>query len=95
MTARLRTSAARLRDAERRAAMGDLARQVNHDIKNGLVPIRNVLRHLDEVARHEPEPLAAMFAERRGTLESSVSYLETLARNYARLSPAATPGPAT
>jgi signal transduction histidine kinase len=91
MTARLRTGAARLRDAERRVAMGDLARQVNHDIKNGLVPIRNVLRHLEEVARDRPETLSAVFEERRPTLESSVGYLDTLARNYARLSPAAAP----
>ena len=89
MTARLRAGAARLRDAERRIAMGDLARQVNHDIKNGLVPIRNVLRHLEEVARDRPETLGTVFEERRGTLESSVTYLDTLARNYARLSPAA------
>jgi signal transduction histidine kinase len=91
MTARLRAGAARLRDAERRIAMGDLARQVNHDIKNGLAPIRNVLRHLEEVARDRPETLGAVFEERRGTLESSVTYLDTLARNYARLSPAAAP----
>jgi signal transduction histidine kinase len=91
MTERLRTGAARLRDAERRVAMGDLARQVNHDIKNGLVPIRNVLRHLEEVARDRPETLGTVFEERRGTLESSVTYLDTLARNYARLSPAAAP----
>jgi signal transduction histidine kinase len=71
--------------------MGDLARQVNHDIKNGLVPIRNVLRHLEEVARDRPETLGTVFEERRGTLESSVTYLDTLARNYARLSPAAAP----
>ncbi len=91
MTARLRAGAARLRDAERRVAMGDLARQVNHDIKNGLVPIRNVLRHLEEVARDRPETLGSVFEERRGTLDSSVTYLDTLARNYARLSPAAAP----
>jgi signal transduction histidine kinase len=91
MTARLRTGAARLRDAERRVAMGDLARQVNHDIKNGLVPIRNVLRHLEEVARDRPDTLRTVFEERRETLESSVAYLDTLARNYARLSPAAAP----
>ncbi|MBA3316628.1 MAG: HAMP domain-containing protein [Gemmatimonadales bacterium] len=91
MTARLRTGAARLREAERRVAMGDLARQVNHDIKNGLVPIRNVLLHLEQVARDRPETLAEVFDQRRGTLESSVAYLDTLARNYARLSPAAAP----
>lgn len=88
MTARLRIGASRLREAERRVAMGDLARQVNHDVKNGLVPIRNVLRHFDEVARDQPASLAELYRERRGTLESSVAYLETLARNYARISPA-------
>jgi signal transduction histidine kinase len=88
MTERLRNSTARLREAERRAAVGDLARQVNHDIKNGLAPIRNVLRHLSQVARQDPAHLPAVFEERKGTLDSSVEYLETLARNYARLSPA-------
>jgi len=87
MTRRLRTSAATLRDAERRATTGDLARQVNHDIKNGLAPIRHVLRHLAQVQRDEPEKLGAVFAERRGTLDESVTYLDTLARNYARLTP--------
>jgi signal transduction histidine kinase len=91
MTVRLRRAVAGLREAERRIAMGDLARQVNHDIKNGLVPIRNVLRHLDQVAREDPAALAGVFEERKATLESSVAYLETLARNYARLSPAASP----
>jgi signal transduction histidine kinase len=91
MTVRLRRAVAGLREAERRIAMGDLARQVNHDIKNGLVPIRNVLRHLEQVARDQPDTLAAAFEERKATLESSVAYLETLARNYARLSPTASP----
>ena len=88
MTDRLRLSAKRLREAERRVATGDLARQVNHDVKNGLVPIRNVLRHLTQVARDDPASLVRVFDERRGTLESSLEYLDTLASNYARLSPA-------
>jgi signal transduction histidine kinase len=87
MTDRLRSSSAKLRDVERRAAVGDLARQVNHDIRNGLAPIRNVLRHLTQVGRQEPHLLSSVFEDRRSTLESSVEYLETLARNYARLSP--------
>jgi len=91
MTARLRAGATRLREAERRVAMGDLARQVNHDIKNGLIPIRNVFRHLTQVARERPEQLGPVFAERQGTLESSVVYLEGLAGNYARLYPEPAP----
>ncbi|MDQ2670784.1 MAG: HAMP domain-containing histidine kinase [Gemmatimonadota bacterium] len=87
MTIRLRRSTASLREAERRAATGDLARQVNHDIKNGLAPIRHVLRHLTQVAEREPAALAQVYGERRGTLESSVEYLEGLAREYAKLSP--------
>ena len=87
MSTRLRASAARLRQAERRATVGDMARQVNHDIKNGLIPIRNVLRHLVQVQEEQPQDLATVFSERRSTLESSVAYLDTLARNYARLTP--------
>jgi signal transduction histidine kinase len=94
MTGRLRASAGRIRDAERRAAVGDMSRQVTHDIKNGLAPIRHVLRHLTEVAEREPDRLAGIFAERRGTLESSVGYLETLARNYGKLSPEPARAPA-
>jgi two-component system nitrogen regulation sensor histidine kinase NtrY len=90
MTDRLRLGAVRLREAERRIVTGDLARQVNHDIKNGLVPIRNVVRHLGQVAAERPETLAAVFQERKGTLEGSLSYLDTLARNYARLAPGLT-----
>ncbi|OLC02070.1 MAG: hypothetical protein AUH45_09750 [Gemmatimonadetes bacterium 13_1_40CM_69_22] len=87
MTERLRAGAARLREAERRIAVGDLARQVNHDIKNGLIPIRNVFRHLLEAARGGPDRLAAALQDRQGTVESGISYLENLATNYARLYP--------
>ena len=87
MGRRLRANAAQLIDAERRATRGDMARQVNHDVKNGLIPIRNVVQHLAQVQEREPERLAAVFAERRSTLDSSIAYLDTLARNYARLTP--------
>ena len=87
MGRRLRTNAAQLLAAERRATVGDMARQVNHDIKNGLIPIRNVVQHLAQVQEREPERLPAVFGERRATIEASIAYLDTLARNYARLTP--------
>jgi signal transduction histidine kinase len=87
LAARLRTSTSRVREAERRATVGDLARQINHDIKNGLIPLRNVMRHLAQVERSDPAALPAVFAERRPTVESSIAYLETLATSYQRLSP--------
>lgn len=91
MTRRLRAGAQQLRDAERRATVGDMARQVNHDIKNGLIPIRNVLRHLSQVQEQTPDELPAIYAARRPTLESSVGYLDSLARQYARLTPRSDP----
>ena len=87
LAARLRTSTVRVREAERRATVGELARQINHDIKNGLIPLRNVMRHLAQVERDEPATLPAVFAERRPTVDSSITYLETLATSYQRLSP--------
>jgi signal transduction histidine kinase len=89
MVERLRASVAELKQAERRATVGDMARQVNHDIRNGLLPIRNVVRHLSEVAREQPAELAGVFAERHGTLAGGIGYLEDLASTYARLSPRA------
>jgi signal transduction histidine kinase len=91
LTSRLRTSTARVRDAERRATIGDLARQINHDIKNGLIPLRNVMRHLEQVERDAPAELASVFSERRHTMDSSIAYLETLATSYQRLSPSPSP----
>ncbi len=87
MTQRLRASVRTLRESERRATLGDLARQVNHDIKNGLVPIRNVFRHLSEVAGTKPDDLPAIYREREATVTSSIDYLEKLAATYAALSP--------
>jgi signal transduction histidine kinase len=87
LAARLRVSTVHVREAERRATIGELARQVNHDIKNGLIPLRNVMRHFAQVERNEPHALPAVFAERRQTVESSMAYLETLATSYQRLAP--------
>lgn len=86
MTGRLRASATVIKDAERRATLGELARQVNHDIKNGLTPIRNVFRHLSQLAEDDAVQLPDVFRDRQNTLDSSIAYLENLASDYARLS---------
>ncbi|MFT5233639.1 MAG: signal transduction histidine kinase [Candidatus Krumholzibacteriia bacterium] len=87
MTARLRTGVAKLRSAEQKATMGEMARQVNHDIRNGITPLRNVMRHLSEVNESEPDQLTVVFGERRETLENGLAYLEDLATHYAKLVP--------
>jgi two-component system sensor histidine kinase BaeS len=90
-TRRIQSSAARLRLVERRAVIGDIARQVNHDLRNGLVPIRNVLRHLAHVRDSAPEQLPIVYGERQRTLDSSITYLDELASRWARLTPRAQP----
>ncbi len=82
MTDRLRAGAARLRDAERRAAVGDLARQVNHDVRNALAPLRNTVRHLGEAADRGAEEALRALREREGSLAAALDYLETLAGRY-------------
>lgn len=82
MLGRIREGIVRVRDAEKRATVGELARQVNHDVRNGLVPIRNVLEHLGEAHRGGPADLAEAFAARSRTLAESVDYLGGLADRY-------------
>ena len=82
MLKRIREGIARVRDAEKRATVGELARQVNHDVRNGLVPIRNVLNHLGEAQRGGPGVLAEAFAVRSRTLIESLDYLGDLADQY-------------
>ena len=82
MMNRIREGVAKVRDAEKRATVGELARQVNHDVRNGLVPIRNVMNHLGEARRSGPGVLAEAFDARAGTLVESVGYLGDLADQY-------------
>jgi HAMP domain-containing protein len=85
MTGRLRAGAARLREAERRVAMGDLARQVNHDIKNGLVPIRTSCATSTR-SRDAGDPRRGV-RRAADTLSRASPISMMLARNYARLTP--------
>ena len=93
MAGRLRRGTARLRAAERRAALGDLARQVNHDVRNALAPLRNVLDHLEEAVEATGGEAARVLEERGPTLEAGLSYLEELAGRYRDLSKRPEPEP--
>jgi len=93
MRVRLSTSVDRVREAERRAVLGELARQVNHDVRNGFLPIRNVVWHLGRIAQDEPDKLPQIFKEREGTLTSGLQYLEDLAGSWKRLAGSIAPVP--
>lgn len=82
MMQRIREGVTRVKEAEKRATLGELARQVNHDVRNGLVPIRNVMDHLSDAHRGGPEELAGAFKARSATVEASLEYLGDLADQY-------------
>lgn len=86
MVQRLRKSRLELAIAEKKAAFAEVARKVNHDIKNGFIPIRNVMQHWSEVADSHPDDLVNIFKERRETVNESIRYLQGLAQNYASTS---------
>jgi signal transduction histidine kinase len=88
MLKRLRLSRMRLAAAERKAALAEIARELNHDIKNGFFPIRSVMQHWQEVADNESEKLVEVFNQRKSTVIESLDYLENLARSYLRFQPA-------
>ncbi len=87
MVRRLRQSRIELAVAEQKAAFADIARQVNHDIKNGFIPIRHVMQHWMEVAETDPGKLIQVFNDRKATVLESLDYLENLVHNYAQLRP--------
>ena len=82
MLRRIRDGVAKVRDAEKRATLGEFARQVNHDVRNGLAPIRNVVVHLTQARGDGPGELAEAFDARAPTLTGSLDYLGGLADQY-------------
>lgn len=86
MILRLRNSSQSIIEAERRATLGDMARQINHDVRNGFLPIRNVLNHLSQLVDANPDEFVKVFNERKSTLDAGIEYLEELASSYAKVS---------
>lgn len=93
MVHRLHQSRIELTAAEQKAARAEIARQVNHDLRNGFLPIRHVLEHWEEVADNEPENLLKYFNERKVNVKESLEYLQNLSKLYTRIQPELNPEP--
>lgn len=77
--------------AERVLAWGEMARQVAHEIKNPLTPIRLGIQHLRRVHRERPEALGSALDETSERILSEIERLDTIARAFSRF--AAPSGP--
>lgn len=87
MVHRLQQSRIELTAAEQKAARAEIARQVNHDLRNGFLPIRHVFEHWKEVAETEPQNLIKYFNERKVNVKESLDYLQNLSKLYTRIQP--------
>lgn len=70
--------------AARVLAWGEMARQVAHEIKNPLTPIRLGMQHLLRVRRELPEKFEQTLDETAARILAEIDRLDTIARGFSR-----------
>ncbi len=70
--------------AARVLAWGEMARQVAHEIKNPLTPIRLGVQHLRRVRRNPPDQFEQILEETSSRILSEIDRLDTIARAFSR-----------
>ncbi len=81
-------------EAARVLAWGEMARQVAHEIKNPLTPIRLGVQHLRRVGRERPEEFGHVLEETATRILLEIDRLDTIARAFSRFGlPAAVEAP--
>ena len=70
--------------AERVLAWGEMARQVAHEIKNPLTPMRLGIQHLRRVYRDRPAEFERTLGETSGRILAEIDRLDTIARAFSR-----------
>jgi signal transduction histidine kinase len=76
--------------AERVLAWGEMARQVAHEIKNPLTPMRLGVQHLRRVWRDRPDEFDGTLEDTARRILGEIDRLDTIARAFSRF---AAPGP--
>jgi signal transduction histidine kinase len=80
--------------AERVLAWGEMARQVAHEIKNPLTPMRLGMQHLLRVWKERPEAFGTTLDETADRILGEIDRLDTIARAFSRFAaPAEAPPP--
>lgn len=70
--------------AARVLAWGEMARQVAHEIKNPLTPIRLGIQHLRRIRRESPGQFDEVLEETSSRILSEIDRLDTIARAFSR-----------
>jgi nitrogen fixation/metabolism regulation signal transduction histidine kinase len=91
MVDELQQSAGLLAKSERESAWREMARQIAHEIKNPLTPMRLGLQHLQRISRSKPEELEEMVEKLSTMLVEQIDHLSSIATefsNFAKMPPA-------
>jgi two-component system nitrogen regulation sensor histidine kinase NtrY len=81
-------------EAQRVLAWGEMARQVAHEIKNPLTPIRLGIQHLMRVHRERPAELGGVVDGTGRRILAEIDRLDAIARTFSRFAvPSATAAP--
>jgi two-component system nitrogen regulation sensor histidine kinase NtrY len=78
--------------AERVLAWGEMARQVAHEIKNPLTPMRLGMQHLQRVYRDRPDEFDRTLEETSERILGEINRLDTIARAFSRFAAPDDPG---
>jgi nitrogen fixation/metabolism regulation signal transduction histidine kinase len=78
------TDVTHLSRAERVLAWGEMARQVAHEIKNPLTPVRLGIQHLQRVYRDRRDDFPATLDETSRRILGEIDRLDTIARAFSR-----------
>jgi two-component system nitrogen regulation sensor histidine kinase NtrY len=70
--------------AARVVAWGEMARQIAHEIKNPLTPLRLGVQHLRRVRAERPAEFEGTFEETSGRILAEIDRLDTVARAFSR-----------
>lgn len=82
MIRKLEESTAKLKQSEREGAWREMAKQVAHEIKNPLTPMKLSIQHLMRVQQTQPERAAEMMDKVAGNLIEQIENLSRIASEF-------------
>lgn len=82
MINKLEESAEKLRQSEREGAWREMAKQVAHEIKNPLTPMKLNIQHLLRVQEHDPERANSMLSEVAQSIIQQIDGLSRIAGEF-------------
>ncbi len=84
MLAKLDESATNLAKTEREFAWREMAKQVAHEIKNPLTPMKLSIQHLQRAIQNNAPNLVALSADTAGTIVEQIDHLTYMADEFSR-----------